>query len=247
MLVLLGFVIAAGIAAYAVPGGPGSELAAAAVKLVGAALYVLALRRLGWMSAKGDVPGRGWRPWLLALPAIVYSLIVSQLVFFGSLRFEMPDPAHAAAVALNMIVDGGFQELAFRGLLLLALARAWGSSRRGVVASVLVSAALFGGMHVLNLLARDKPLSLTLLQIAETTLSGITYAALVLAGGSIWPVVAWHGLLNALVSARAIGIPDFRETTSMWALVILANLPLLVYGVILLARQRPRPASPDTA
>ena len=88
---------------------------------------------------------------------------------------------------------------------------------------------------------------MTLLQIAETLMSGVTYAALVLYGKSIWPVVLWHGLLNATASARAIGIPDFEETVSMWVLTVLCNLPLLIYGVYLLRRLRPRPVVPDTA
>ena len=157
----------------------------------------------------------------------------------------MTDPARAASVALNMMVDGGFQEIAFRGLVLYGLVRIWAGSKRGMFKSVLVSSVLFGGLHILNVVARGRGLPVTLLQIAETLLSGIYYAALVLYGQSIWPVVVWHGLLNAIVSARAIGLPDFQETVPMWTLILLSSLPLLIYGVHLLRRLPPRPVVPD--
>jgi hypothetical protein len=187
--------------------------------------------------------GKG-QSWLLALPAIVYSLVSSQIAFFGGFEAAFPDPARAASVALNMIVDGGFQEIAFRGLLLLALVRAWGKTQRGTVKSVLVSALFFGGLHLLNLAAGARA-PVTGLQMADTLISGVYYAALVLYGGNIWPIVLWHGLLNAIVSARAIGMPDFAETAAMWARMILFNLPLLIYGLYLLYRLRRRAVMPE--
>ena len=195
----------------------------------------------------GDRAPPRWRPWRLALPAIVYSLVAGQVALFGVLGFDVPDPAHAASVALNMIVDGGLQEIAFRGVLLCGPVRVWGGSRRGIAASVLLSAALFGGLHILNVAGRGKALPVTLLQIADTLLSGITYAALVLYGGSIWPVVLWHGLLNAAASARAVGVPGFEETTAMWVRAILYSLPLTLYGLVLFRRLPPRPVVPDVA
>ena len=217
------------------------------VKVAGALAFLFILQRLGWLRAAGFAHPPRWRPWRLALPAIVYGLIVGQVALFGDLGFDVPDPGHAASVALNMVVDGGLQEIAFRGVLLYGLVRVWGGSRRGIAASVLLSAALFGGLHILNVAGQGKALPVTLLQIAATLLSGITYAALVLHGGSIWPVVLWHGLLNAAASARAVGVPGFEETTAMWVRVILYNLPLTLYGLVLLRRLRPRPVVPDAA
>jgi hypothetical protein len=230
VVVFILFVIVAGVLAYGAGGGVSSELLAAAVKLVGAFVLVAVVRRLGWLRATGIGRLGGTRAWLIAVPAIVYSIIVSQLAFFGSVLPVGTAIVAQAGTALNMLVDGGLQELAFRGVILYALVRVWGGSRRGLIASVIVSSALFGGAHILNVLVRGRALPVVLLQIAETILSGITYAALVLYGGTIWPVVLWHGLLNAAVSATAVGIPGFEETASMWAWSLLANLPLVAYG-----------------
>jgi hypothetical protein len=246
-LIFVLFVVFAGALAYATPGDSAGEMVAAGIKLVGVFTFLHVLRRLGWSRAAWIVSLGGWRPWLLVLPAMVYSLIVSQVVFFGATGFGFPDPVHAASVALNMMVDGGFQEIAFRSLLLYGLVRVWADSRRGIVNSVLFSALLFGGLHILNVLFRGRALPVTLLQIADTLLSGVYYAALVVYGQSIWPVVVWHGLLNAVVSARAVGIPGFEETASAWALTVLCNLPLVIYGIYLLCRLQPRPIVPDAA
>ena len=247
VLVFVVFIILAGVLTYPMPGGPGAETVAAGTKLVGAAVLLLLLWRLGWLRAAGITYRGGWRPWLFVLPAMVYSLIAVQYAFFGGIDFDLPDPTHAASVALNMIVDGGLQEIVFRGVLLYALVRVWADTKRGVIMSVLISSVLFGGLHILNLFVAGRALSVALLQIADTVISGTYYAALVLYGQSIWPVVLWHGLLNAIVSVRAISTPGFEETVSMWTLFVLSNLPLLIYGAYLLYRLRPRPVVPDAA
>jgi hypothetical protein len=50
--------------------------------------------------------------------------------------------------------------------------------------------------------------------------------------------VVWHGLLNALVTARAVGVAGFEETTTMWLVQVLGGLPLLAYGAVLLRKLR---------
>lgn len=240
VLVFILSIILAGVLAYAVPGKVGTELVAAGTKLGGVFLLLYLLHRLGWRRAAGAAMWDSWQPWLLTLPAIIYSLIANQIALFGGIELRFPDPMHAASVAINMLVDGGFQEIAFRGILLFGLVRVWGDKKRGIVQSVLLSSALFGGLHILNL-ASGAPLQVTLLQMTDTLIAGVYYAALVLYGENIWPVALWHGLLNAAASARAVGIPDFQETISMWTMMILFNLPLLFYGIYLLYRLEPRP------
>ena len=68
------------------------------------------------------------------------------------------------------------------------------------------------------------------LQVLETMTAGFVYAAILLSGGSIWPVVMLHWGFNAAVSLQVSQVANFEETFSAWALVVLAALPLVVVG-----------------
>lgn len=81
------------------------------------------------------------------------------------------------------------------------------------------------------------------LLVLDSFLAGIFYAAVVLRGRSIWPVVAIHLLLNAYVGARAVGVAGFEETTSAWMIILLLGLPLPVLGLYLLRGVNERTAA----
>ena len=116
----------------------------------------------------------------------------------------------------------------------------WGNTKRGIIKSVLLSSAIFGGLHMIWI-ATGKPALPTLLQSLGAFLGGIAYGAVVLYGRSIWPAVLWHALLNAAVNVQVIGDASYAETPSMGVLYVLFNLPVVVYGLILLHKVPPQP------
>jgi membrane protease YdiL (CAAX protease family) len=135
------------------------------------------------------------------------------------------DPAHALPllvvgtplIALN-------EELFFRGLLLGVL-RPLGWRR-----AITWSAVLFGVAHVLNLLSGAYP-PFVAMQVAGTTAGGVTFAALRIRSGSLWPLVALHVALDAIALSTLTG----PGVDSPWLLPVLfawlaANLALVPYG-----------------
>jgi len=167
--------------------------------------------------------------------------------FFRGFSSEISDPALAGVVVLNNMAGGGlFEETVYRGVILYALVRLWGSSRRGILKSALISALLFAGAHIIRILVA-KPVVMTLLQVAETVVSGFYLAAFVLHVGSIWPAVLVHGLGNAIANVIVLGIPAFEETVSAWLLLILLDLPVVIFAAYLLYSLSPRPVVPDAA
>ena len=129
---------------------------------------------------------------------------------------------------------GLVEETAYRGLVLHAFVRRWGSSRRGVLAGALLSSLIFGASHMIWA-ATGKPVHLAALQSLGAFLSGIVYAAFVLHDGSIWPAVVFHGLANATGWVMILDRPDFTETVSSGLLDALLSIPLVAYGFVLLA------------
>lgn len=206
----------------------GSSLGESVAKLLIAGCFILLLWRLGWLSRSGLTRlGRPWM-WAWAGALLLYKGLIALYAFTGSLRFPLPPLDLGAAILLTCLATGLLEEIMYRGLLLGAMVQAWGSSRRGLAAAALASSAFWASLHLFNLLLR--PFPLVAFQVGETLLSGFVYAALLLAGGSIWPLVLLHGLFNAMVNLPASQIPGFEETTSAWLLMISAALPLLFLG-----------------
>lgn len=105
-------------------------------------------------------------------------------------------PLRAAGIALiNTLLVGLSEEVMFRGLLYPSLRR-----RFGIWTAVLLSSAVFGAVHVLNVFMVGN-LFQALLQATTASLTGVVLAALMLRSGSlVWPVV-YHALWDFLTFA----------------------------------------------
>lgn len=244
-LLLVVVQVVAGVVAYGAKDPVTRSLLVTAVRGLGAVLWLVLLYRLGWLRASGVSRLGDWLLWVLVLVLVVYDVGAHMWAFFGNFRLPIEDPAFALATALDHIIDGGLtQELVFRGLVLCALVQVWGRSRRGLAKSTLVSSVIFGLVHSVNLImvlaTGDKAAAMVGMQVVSTLLAGIYYAALVLYGGSFWPVAVIHAALNATINVRAIATPGFEETMSAWVTIVLSQIPMVILGVYLLMRKGAR-------
>ena len=216
--------------------------------LAATALLLAICWRFGWLRPAGITSPGSWKVWLYALAALVYLVLVYWFVFFGEITF---DPAvlsltgEAAAIVLRQLVVGLVEEILFRGVILYVLVRVWGKSRRGLIGSVLLSAFLFGSLHLLQGTAGSS-LDLALLVSLESFVSGIWWAAIVLLGVSIWPAVVLHALSNLSVLIRLLALPGFVLSGEGFFLASLLQLPLIVVFTWLLLRAFPRPETAES-
>jgi hypothetical protein len=100
-----------------------------------------------------------------------------------------------AAVSLATVAFG--EEAVFRAVALRLLLA------RGTMPAVLGSAALFGAMHLVNLLTGSHPITVGA-QVLMAFGIGIGFAAVALVSGTIWPLVVVHfatDLVNAIQAA----------------------------------------------
>lgn len=212
-----------------------------AVVGVGALVGLAALGWRRWLAG----PGSGLS-WFLVLPPLVYVLAVYPPLFTGSYAVPTGDPSLVALVALNGLAAGVMEDLVFRGLVLGSLLAAWGQGRGGLGRALVVSSLFFSVPHALNVLAGADPVRTTA-QLVWAFLLGVVFAALTVAGGTVWPVALLHGLGNALIHANRLGHDGATEPAAA-VLLALAPLPLVTYSWFVLRRGRQlerAPAAPS--
>lgn len=242
---LVALLVFTGLAIGLLPESEGQETVALSLAQLATALAsVVLLWRLGWLRAAGVARAGTWQVWLVTLGATAYEIVVGLWAFFGRLRLDGVASLDALSLPVAGLMAGIVEELVFRGAILYAFVRVWGSSRRGLFQSALLSAVLFGALHAINAVF-GKALPLAMLQILNATLSAVLYAALVLKGGSVWPIVFWHAVLNTVVNLQVAATPGFAETIPGNLLIVLFDLPLLAYGLFLLWRMPLREVVPD--
>jgi membrane protease YdiL (CAAX protease family) len=108
------------------------------------------------------------------------------------------------------------------------------------LASVIVQAALFGAVHVLQV-AAGSPLAAAPMVVLNCFVSGIWWGAMALRWGSLWPVVLLHGLSNAAVLVKGLSSPYIEPAARGYARATLLEIPLLALGVWLLLRASTAP------
>jgi membrane protease YdiL (CAAX protease family) len=122
---------------------------------------------------------------------------------------------------------------------LYALIRAWGDSARGKIGGVALTSLLFAGLHLTNVFAYGVSLPAASFLTLETFVVSVWWGALVLLGGSIWPAVMLHFVVNAVVALQGLSRPMVEPDILAYSRVLWFSLPLGVLGIGLLLRAAP--------
>ena len=219
----------------------GGALAQSLGMLTATALLLVVMGRWGWLRAAGITRLGSWQLWLVTGGLILYIVAVYQMAFFGEIGLDLLDPWRSEAgqtILRRQAVVGVAEEFLFRGLLLYALVRVWGTTRRGMLAAVTLPALIFAVLHILQV-ASGNPLDGALMTILNALVGGLWLGALVLLGGSIWPAVLIHAAGNAVVQLGALSVSGFDPGVGNYALATAAELPVLVGCLWLLLRRIP--------
>lgn len=207
------------------------------VGTLGATFVLLVIAgRMGWLRSMGIACFGSWRVWLMTIPLLVYMILAYLYGFFGNVSYDLgvfarSDAAHRLLVRQGIV--GFVEETLFRGIILYALVRTWGKSKRGLIASVLVQAALFGALHTLQIVAGSS-LVAALMVMINSFLSGIWWGVIVLRWKSLWPVIILHSLSNVIVLTKGISSAYIEPATTAYARATLLEIPLLALGIWLL-------------
>ena len=147
-------------------------------------------------------------------------------------------PRYLAAFALECLAIGLFEEIAFRGVVLLTFARSRRHSHKSLLISILLSSAVFGAMHVVNLLA-GAGLPDILMQIGYSFLIGAMCAVVLFKTANLWLCVALHAIYDFCgLLLPTLGGGTWWDTPTIVFTVILA-VATTVYMVVAFFRMSP--------
>ena len=153
------------------------------------------LWRGAWKLPRG--PRASWRAATVGCIA-AFTVAVNNLpwhaLFVGTARLTAPLPAFFLFALLCLSV-ASVEELIFRGILLPLLLDRFAAARGGRLLAVLLSAAIFGLSHLVNLFQGADPAA-TLLQVGYSFLIGCVAAVIYLLTRRIlWPIL-FHAVYN---------------------------------------------------
>lgn len=179
---------------------------------------------------------------------LVYFSSASLYSFYGKVAFDfssllrLPD---ARAAVITHFMAGLSEEILFRGLLFYALMRIWGNTTQGIFGSVLLASALFALVHITQVFTYGTSLSSTLLLVLQGFVISIWWGALVVMGGSIWPAVILHFVVNAVVAVQGLTMPMVEPGILAYRQLLWFSLPLGVLATVLLVKTSLHPVMPE--
>lgn len=179
--------------------------------LISFGLLVLLLKLGAGKEALITTPYQSWgKRWYFSLLPISIIALVNMLgVDFESLNFSA---GNVTVWILSNIGIGLVEEMMMRGAVFYILYKAWGTSRRGVFAAVIVQALIFGLAHYANL--RDMSFTDVTFMVINATLIGIGFAGLMLVTRTIWLPVVLHIIFDMIARMNELLLPGFERVDS---------------------------------
>jgi uncharacterized protein len=214
-------------------------------------LLAALIAQLGLLQEGGFTCPSQWKALWLVWPVLIYSVLNASDLIGSPAKINWADGGLIALFVLLYLSVGTFEEFLFRGLLLPVMLRKWGGTRKGIYTAVLVSSAIFGLVHIINLMAGRRDLLTTGTQILYGTFFGVFFAALMLRNNSIWPAVFGHFLFdlcgNLMELTQGWVFTRKEPTISVDAALITLGLllPLLLIGLFYLRKVKPVIFLPD--
>lgn len=141
---------------------------------------------------------------------------------------------------LKCLSIGLMEEIIFRALMQPMILDSF--KKRGELFGVLLTSALFGAWHLLNLFGGAN-VGATFLQVGYSFLMGMMLSAVVIKTGNVWTSVFLHALFDfGGLIVPALGNGAFQDTV-FWALTAIAGaLCALHVGIFFIAREGKRRA-----
>ncbi|MCM1161018.1 MAG: CPBP family intramembrane metalloprotease [Roseburia sp.] len=142
------------------------------------------------------------------------------------------------AFFLCMICVGTAEELFFRGIVAEILFERLAVGRKGIWKAVILSGAMFGLFHLINL-SFGNPIGV-FVQVIGATVSGMVFTAIYYRSGNIWTVVLLHSYqdMAALALSGIYGFETAKDAISDYEPIKLIGMVPYIIVLLVLLRKR---------
>ena len=204
-----------------------------------ATIFVVLLTYLGFhMFQKPILSWMGVS--IVMIPGLIIAINNFPISAYLAQRAVITQPMHGVWLyAIECGSIGLMEEILFRGVILVVLMQRFPNNRMGYFAAILVSSAIFGLVHLLNLFA-GASFPDTLLQVGYSFLMGCMWAVVYLATRNLVFPMMLHALYNfcGSVMFRMGTVVDRFDAITIVITVILALAATLFYLLVLSRLQK---------
>lgn len=201
-------------------------------------IYILGIQDTAGFCKEGLAKGL-----LYGLPFVVIGIGAAVIGNIG-LDLTQMQPISFAGIFLftcNMFFVGVNEEISMRSLILNNLISKYGKSTKGIYKAILISAIVFGAIHLVNIFF--VPPVTVIVQAVNAASAGVLFAAIYICSKNIWAgiiihaVVDWLALFIGQCFVGGESVLSIEMTPIQGVIMIgLGSLPPIVIAVIMLRR-----------
>lgn len=199
---------------------------------VGAVVFFAILINLGYRVLNPFRKPLG-RSLVFCIPAAL--VVINNMPILSMIRgdayFVHSEPWYLLWFSLECLAIGLFEEAAFRGVALLLIAEKRRTTKKGLFMSIILSSAVFGVIHLSNILAGASP-GAVILQIGYSFLIGAMCSVVLFKTGNLWLCVILHAVYDFSGNLMpTLGAGTWWDTPTVIFTVILAIFTTVFYVV----------------
>ena len=213
------------------------------VRILFAAIMIVLALEMGirhvFFVQKGE-----WKALLFAIPALIVAVNNLPIIALSNgSAFLTGSGLYFFAFAIDCIGVGLFEETAFRGVIFPFVLGKTGTGKKGRFIAVIVSSAMFGCLHLVNLLGGFS--GGVFLQVGYSFLIGSMLAICMFRGAGVFTCAFIHAAFNfcgnIISNVRGLGFGAFSDVWCWQEILLTAvvGIAAIVYFVWLLFYSKP--------
>ena len=164
------------------------------LRFLGGAIFIVIL--VGFGQKKIFTFTHAWKSLLIMIPAFIISINNFPIIAYFDGRATLTQPVYQVFLFLiECLSVGFFEEILFRGIILIFLLKKLSYHKYSVILSIVISSAIFGFLHIVNLWS-GQSVGDTMLQIMYSFLLGMMWAVMFLKTRNLWLTMILHASFN---------------------------------------------------
>lgn len=200
---------------------PGSENAQEFIAMtINDLVVVLIMIVLLVLTSRTNLLSKKGQGFIKSIPIAAYPIgfltfaLVMNIIYGISDGMKLNDALTIITYIICMFAVGLSEELCNRAISAQSLLEHFGTNKKGIWTSAIISGVLFGCLHLFNLSYGD-PIKV-IVQVIAAAATGVLYAAIYFRSGNIWLMVVMHAM-HDIAAATRYGIFNGGNVTGMLA------------------------------